>query len=437
MPVITSDKNHIADTDFDDKIKSIFDRAFSKNRKKIAMAVSGGPDSLALVYLIKKWSKGKKIKLVALSVNHNLRAEAKEELLKVKKWMKSEQIDHHILTWDGGKKVKSNIQNNARKARYTLLTNFCKENDIETLCVGHHLEDQAETVLQRLARGSGLDGLTGMKDSTIVNTITILRPLLQFKKSELITYLQKNNKEWIVDPSNNNKKFSRVKIRKLLDTIEEKEQINTRLAAMAEDLQRTRSYVEYCIEKDQKEILKIFPEGYVEINITKLFKLHEEAIYRILSKQLKIIGGKDYPPRFVKLKQLVVRLKNNKKINASTLAGCRLEMKNTNSLIIYRELNDIEPDKIIEESTNITWDNHYTCYIKHSKKEVLNIGALGNEGLKQVKEFISTNIPKNVLPTLPALKKVEKVVAIPHLKYAESKKYEKILKIKYNRDLNS
>ena len=162
---------------------------FIKNNidaKAIAVGVSGGADSLALALLLKEYLPD--IKIVALTVDHKLRPTSLEEALYTKDVMEKFGIEHHILTWKGEKPL-TGIEEQARLARYELLTNWCKKNNINYLAIAHHLFDQAETFLMRIQRGSGVLGLSSMEDIVVRDGICILRPLLDISPLMLKEYL--------------------------------------------------------------------------------------------------------------------------------------------------------------------------------------------------------------------------------------------------------
>jgi len=169
--------------------------------KTIAVAVSGGPDSMALCLLMNTWAQKNQFKLVALTVDHRLREGSLKEAQIVQEWMALHSIDHHILTWEHGP-ITTGIQKKAREARYNLLTNFCQQNNIQIVCTAHHAADQIETFLMRLSKGSGLEGLSVMQERSLRGNITIARPLLSTQPEMLKEYLQAVSQEYIQDPSN-------------------------------------------------------------------------------------------------------------------------------------------------------------------------------------------------------------------------------------------
>lgn len=189
---------------------------------KLAVAVSGGADSMALLDLARLYAKERGMKLTALTVDHGLRAGSAEEAKKVGAWCTAHAIQHHILVWQGDKPA-TGIQDAARDARRRLLCDACYKNGIEVLLLGHQADDQAETILMRLQRGTGLRGLLGMRDVTHddATEVTILRPLLSLRRKDLRDYCVQNAISFVDDPSNDDPAFERVRVRKALEALPE------------------------------------------------------------------------------------------------------------------------------------------------------------------------------------------------------------------------
>ena len=169
------------------KFYNIFKSVVYRNIKKSSflLAVSGGPDSLCLAYFGKKYSLEFKNKAHVVIVDHKLRKDSTKEAAKVKKMLKNKKIDSKIINWKGAL-PKSNIQKSARDIRYSLLSNYCQDNNIKYIVTGHHLDDQVENFFIRLVRGSGLTGLSSMTESADYNDkIKIIRPLLELEKKLL------------------------------------------------------------------------------------------------------------------------------------------------------------------------------------------------------------------------------------------------------------
>ena len=184
----------------------------------IAIAVSGGVDSLVLMYLASESKVINNKDVFILTINHGLRSESKTECDFVEGLAKELGFKVKILEWEGKKPSKS-LQEKARNERYNLLLNFCRENSINNLFLAHHLDDQIENFLFRMFRGSGIKGLTSFSNRSERDGILLIRPLIDIPKSELIAFAKKRKIRWIEDPSNQNKKFERIKLRKILSLI--------------------------------------------------------------------------------------------------------------------------------------------------------------------------------------------------------------------------
>ena len=190
---------------------------FIRKKDKIGVAISGGPDSLALAFLAKCYFLTNKLDAKFFIVDHKIRKESSKEAKYVKFFLKKFDINCEILKWYG-KKPYSNIQGIARNKRYNLLKSACKKNDIKHLLIGHHIDDLYENFFIRLLRGSGLRGLSSFGEAIKEeeNNILILRPLIKFEKKHLIYISKSVFKFFIQDPSNQNLIFQRSRIRKLI-----------------------------------------------------------------------------------------------------------------------------------------------------------------------------------------------------------------------------
>lgn len=288
-----------------------------------AVGVSGGADSLALVYLLKNWSDENKIRLVALTVNHQLRPEAGAEAEYVALLMKKIRVEHHILSWEG-KKPEKGIEEAAREARYGLLRKWCLENDAPVLLVAHNQRDQAETFLMRLQRGSGVDGLAAMKERTERNGIELWRPLLNVAPEDLRAYLREQGVQWVEDPSNRDDDYLRVRIRKLLPLLEDNVGITVeRLAATTGRMARVRDYLETETEKFIKSGVVFWERCGCVFSPADWQKLHQELRLRVLTFLLKKIGGNVYSPRLEESERLEAALLSGDFKNR-TLGGCEI-----------------------------------------------------------------------------------------------------------------
>ena len=187
----------------DKKILKIFKEFESKinTRDKLAVAVSGGPDSLSLAFLARCFSLKHNIEVKYFIVDHKLRKESTYEAYEVKRILKSLKINSNVLTWKGKKPV-NNIQSLARSKRYKLLFSKCKKLKISNLVLGHHIDDLIENFFLRMARGSGLKGLVSLGANTQIENINLIRPLIKFDKKDLIFLSKFIFNFYVDDPSN-------------------------------------------------------------------------------------------------------------------------------------------------------------------------------------------------------------------------------------------
>ena len=315
----------------------------------MVVGVSGGIDSLALVFLAKDWLHSINGKVIALTVNHNLRKEAFDEALSVQKLLQQNDIEHHILDWHHDK-IVSNIQEKAREARLELLTDWCNKHNILHLMLAQHSQDQAETVLIKICRGSGLNGLTGMPAVNIVNKIRVIRPFLSFSKSQLKDVLLARTNWWVEDPSNDNPKFMRTAARKLLNSTNllklvnvksrKKEILVQRMNLLAENLTRVRSFLEKEAARHMVRMVKIFPEGYLLIDYQSFSKLDKEMSLTILSACLVTISNEHVArPRLASLERIWNSL-SQLESKSFTLWKCKIKLSISKNVIeVFPELS--------------------------------------------------------------------------------------------------
>ena len=396
---------------------------------KVAVAVSGGGDSMALSYLLNDWCKTNDIELVALTVNHGLRETSTKEATQVAKWFSDEKIEHHILNWRGDK-PESNIQNAARKARYELMGGWCAANDIAHLFLAHHQDDQAETFLIRLFRGSGVDGLSGMRQvaplplkDTQFEMPCLYRPLLNIPKKRLIENLKLKDRDWINDPSNENTNFTRVNVRNLINQSKIEGLNSKRISQTAEKLSRVRSFLEEVTDKADSRYITYHKLGYAVLEADFFENLHEEISLRLLSSVLKKIGGGTYGPRYQKLISLYENLKN-KNFQGQTILGCNVFPGPQNKIIFVREDDNIEEEIFITDKEQYLWDNRIIVKCSGSTGTLKRItsGDLAVIKLKypefknKLKAAIEyPNLRNRILHTLPCFIRVDHKIIFPEI----------------------
>jgi len=294
-----------------------------------AVAVSGGGDSLALMHLLHDFARARGLAApLVLTVDHGLRKSSARDARQVAAWAKQAGLVVHALTWRG-KKPKSGIEAQAREARYRLMGDFLTANKIATLFVGHNLDDQVETFLLRLARGSGLDGLAGMAPRAPWPVpgfagLALARPLLGFSRDQLRAYLLNAGQAWLDDPMNDDASFDRVKIRKVRAALTKAGLTPVRIAAAASHLARARESLEIMTEAVLQRAARKTDTGGILLDTAALAAAPREVGLRGLASVLMLVGGEPYRPRFESLERLFDRITGTGLAGGATLHGCHL-----------------------------------------------------------------------------------------------------------------
>ena len=277
---------------------------FYEKNPSIAVGVSGGPDSLALVILLNQWIKKKKGKLIALVVDHRIRKESFSESLQTKKYLFNKGIESKIFSV-AKSKVKDGKLNQARINRFEILLNYCNKNNIFHLFLGHHLDDNIETFILRKIAGSNLEGLNSIQFITILGNIQVIRPLLYYKKKEILSFNKKLNIPFIIDPSNQNTKYSRVAIRKYLNLNRKiRKEINKEFVIIRNN---------YFLYKQM--IYQILNLLIIKVSIKKLvlnakdfINLNSEIRVKILTKGVQYVNNSAFQIRSKKIEDMVTKI---------------------------------------------------------------------------------------------------------------------------------
>jgi len=317
------------------KISKIF-KEFSnslKVKENLAVAVSGGPDSLALAYLTKCYSLKNKLKVKYFIVDHKLRKESSSEAKIVKNILNKINVKCEILKWNG-KKPSKNIQAIARDKRYALLANECKKNNIKYLLLGHHVNDLFENFLIRLLRGSGLKGLISFGKETKYKdkNLNILRPLLDLEKSDLIYISKEVFNFFVKDPSNINKDYKRTRIRNLLQSLEEEGLDKKKLKLTIENLKKSDKSIKFYVNKNLDNNSVFLKKKNIYILNYNFFDQSHEIIFRSLTTIIQKLGKKYYPVRGKSINELIKDIGKNS-FTKVTLGGCFIDRINETILI--------------------------------------------------------------------------------------------------------
>lgn len=303
----------------------------------IAVGVSGGPDSMALLHMLCQ-NAPTSTQIHALIVNHDLRpdseAEAKNVYNTIKEW---NNVIPYILKWEGEKPETGKLEA-ARNARFSLLQNYCGAHNIPTLYLAHHMDDQAETFLFRLAKGSGLDGLTGMaEEKKLTPDLTLIRPLLNSTKEEILGYCEEHKIPFVKDPTNENTSYMRPRLRESREILEREGLTNQRLATTAKRLLRVRTALEQMTDKIWSDIHTYeenTPRPLLTLNLDVLSTYPDEIRIRILQKSIDfLLPDKPYPPRLEKVERLSDMLFQEPDFTQRTLSGLIFKRKKEKNVV--------------------------------------------------------------------------------------------------------
>ena len=303
-------------------------------KKNFIVAVSGGPDSLALSFLTKIYSIKKSLDVKYFIVDHRLRKNSTLEAKYVKKKLKNFFIKLTILTWKGIK-PKKNIQSIAREKRYKLLADIAKKYKINNILLGHHLDDLFENFFIRILRGSGLKGLISLDRETHKNQVNLIRPLIKIDKKDLVYITDYIFGSYINDPSNENDNFKRVKIRNFLKQLSLEGFDRKKFFLTIKNLKFANENIEFYTKKNLEDNVTIFSQKNNAVLKENFFSQSNEVIFRSLTEVIKIVGKKYYAVRGKKIDK-VIDLINTKSSFKVTLGGCIIKKVNE-TVILSKE----------------------------------------------------------------------------------------------------
>lgn len=375
----------------------------------LAVAVSGGPDSMALMLLADRWARMQGGKAWGLTIDHGLRRESADEARMVASWLDARSIPHAILYW-AGLKPDSGIQEAAREARYRLLAAWCRDHGCLHLLAAHHLEDQIETHLIRRRAGSGIDGLAGMSAVRELPDCRLVRPLLSVSRGRLAALLAAEKQGFLNDPSNLNPFFERARIRLGASvggkSIEELiGEIRTRA--------RERIRREQALDTLIAGAVALHPAGIGVIDPALLAAADPETVERLLSRVVSCLGGLPYPARAVRLARLRRALAQEPR-RVRTLGGCRF-VPWRGRLLVLRELALAEAPVALEPGAALWWDRRYAVSLPAEAAGAFTLGYLGQCAGAAPEGSFGRMLPPLVHSALPAFWDEEGVAAVPHL----------------------
>ncbi|MCC9625868.1 tRNA lysidine(34) synthetase TilS [Thalassospira sp. MA62] len=393
---------------------------------RVAVAVSGGADSMALAILADEWCRARGGQVLALTVDHGLRPDSRPEAQWVGQQLSAAGIEHQILDWMGQKPTAA-VQERARNARYRLLDDALMQNGIFHLLVAHHGDDQKETIAMRATRGSGPLGMAGMSARRFLSFGRLIRPLLPVRKVDLVATLQHRGIAWVEDPSNRNPKFERVRFR--MDMAQTDNASGLAVMPTKPDAVGGRQRVEQGVGQLLARAVTLHDCAIAQIDATEILdefrraEGRETAVYA-LGQAVRTIGGDQYMPAFDSLASALDRFAQAGNARMS-LGGCMLHGRQ-GGILIYREVGrqgqTLQPLRTLAQKasspsyTVFRWDGRFDLSIDHGQcgpvVDGLYVGPLGlcdafhtkvfRTALKASGPFVR-NLPRAALASMPAL----------------------------------
>lgn len=373
-------------------------RVFTKDpTQRIAVAVSGGGDSMALLDLAHRAAGPARV--IAVTVDHGLRPESAAEAEGVAAFCARRLISHQTLRWNGPKPT-GNLMAQAGAARLSLMASWAQGQGIADVLLGHTADDQAETFLMALARASGVDGLAGLRPRFVAHGVTFHRPLLEITRADLRAYLTGQGIAWVDDPSNENDRFTRARARKVLTALGPLGITAETLACTVRNIATARETLQAAliafVRSDLREVA-----GALQVDGQALDGLPDDLCRRLLIAALRWIAGAAHPPRERQLDQLRARLRGRKE---ATLGGVRFLWRD-NLLTIVREMRSVQG----AVDRTALWDGRWSLE-GPSGPGILQ--ALGPEGLRLCPDF-PRNFPRAALVASPSLWRDGRLIAAP------------------------
>jgi tRNA(Ile)-lysidine synthase len=390
---------------------------------RVALAVSGGPDSVALMRLA---AEGRAANvagpaLSVLTVDHGLRPSSRAEAEQVAGMASALGLPHAILTWEHEQLPAASLQERARVARYDLMAAYCHAHGIPALVTAHTLDDQAETFLMRLKRGSGLDGLAAIPERGEWAGIVILRPLLDVPKARLVATLEAAGVTFVSDPSNVDPRFERARLRESTAALAALGLTPDAIALSARRLRRARAALESAASDFLAAHSEMSEAGYALVDAGALADAPEEIALRALARIIEAVGGAGERVRLAKLEALLAAMKQEPG-KAHTLGRCRIESVN-GRLGVFREVRgEGLPTALIRPGQRALWDNRFRIELGAGEPEPIVVKALGEEGLRALRdrEALPPSLPRLAGRALPACWRGEVLLGLPRLGSGEA-----------------
>lgn len=395
------------------------DRVFAQlaSYPVLLLAVSGGADSMALMVLAERWRRrpaAAPVSVHVATIDHGLRPEARGEAEWVGSVAAKLGLPHRILSWHAAK-PKSGIQQAARNARYRLLRAHAAEIGGAVIVTAHHRDDQAETVLMRLARGSGVDGLAGMAPFGD----GIARPLLGIPKSRLVATLEHFGVRWREDPSNENLAFERVRLRRLLPYLGEAGLTAEPIAASASRLRRAAAALDQIAGEAWRARVELHAGLAATVPEAGWRLLPEEIRVRLIGRLLHAFGHADSAHLLSRAEAIAARLLEPE-FRRQTIGGAAVE-RAKGEIRVWREPGRKGlPTVRLAPGQSALWDGRFAVSVNRAAPEEVDVRAVGLPALRKIRSRARRlpMLPDRILATAPGFWAGEDLVSVPSFEFS-------------------
>ena len=389
---------------------------------KIAVAVSGGSDSLGLALILSKCVVPDNIH--AITIDHGLRQESSREALQVKGWLEVRQLKHITIEWLSPNKNLGNMMQNARNARYKLLNDYCQQQHIKYLFIAHTLDDQLETFFIGLERGSGIDGISGMSDIKNIEGINICRPLLKNTREEIRNYLNSESQQWVDDPSNDNENYLRVRIRKIFQS---NALFYQRINLAIDNIKRSSNFIKQYTETIFAKIANQEYPGVIYLDLDSYQNEMEEIRFRLLNMIISKLAGTTNKQRLSSIKLIDDEIMTGS-CKGRTIKNLGILIKEQ-KIFFYRLKQQVAKKVLPVNETIYFADYKIECF---NLPASLAIGFPSNSDLakyKKLKRKLHDFIPNVIIQNCLVVYELENILFIPHISCGDSAEYGDFVKI--------
>lgn len=358
------------------------------------VAVSGGGDSMALLHLAACFASDAGVTLRAVSVNHHLREEAAEELALVARACEGLGVAHDVLGWSGWD-GRGNVQDQARQARYQLMADWARAQGVRQILLGHTADDQAETVLMRLGRGAGVDGLRAMRPVREWLGVTWGRPLLGLRRDALRGFLEQAGVTWAEDPTNRDTHYTRIQLRNLQAALTDAGITVEALGRVAQNMATAQEALEAQTDAVMRDVLRC-AFGAVSIDRDKLSRVPGEIQRRVILRCLNWLKPAAYAPRQVKVEGFLAAVLEGA---AATLEGCQT-CDHKGQSWVFREWSSVQA---VETTADQLWDGRWRATAQDGDMTGFSVRPLGAEHAKALADHWRGKAPRGAILAMPAI----------------------------------